>query len=345
MAKIIYGVSGQGFGHSTRSKEILTYLVKQGHQVLVFTYGQGLFFLQKDFDIYEIPGLGLHYKNNKLIYWRTVYDNVAKIINQSIKWHKIAKKFKEFTPDIVVTDFEPLTAVLAKINHLPLISIDNQHQLTNSKVDCPLKARHDLLADKIAIKSVVWGAKYYLVTTFYQTVVANKKTFLFSPIVRQEVLDLKPRKKDYILVYQTSNFDSLVKELKKIDAKFVMFGMKTEKRDGNIEFKNFDTDSWLNYLADCKAIIGNAGLSLISECLYLQKPYLALPIKQQVEQIINAHYLEKLGYGKSANEFTVRVFDNFMKNLSSYEHNLSRYKNKDNQKIFDKINEIIAELV
>lgn len=55
MAKIIYGVSGQGFGHSTRSKEILDYLISRGHQVEVWTYGQALFFLDKNFEVFEVP--------------------------------------------------------------------------------------------------------------------------------------------------------------------------------------------------------------------------------------------------------------------------------------------------
>lgn len=44
MAKIIYGVAGQGFGHSTRSKEVISHLKSRGHEVMVFTYGQALFF-------------------------------------------------------------------------------------------------------------------------------------------------------------------------------------------------------------------------------------------------------------------------------------------------------------
>ena len=75
MAKIIYGVSGQGFGHATRSKEVLTHLVEQGHEVLVFTYGQALFFLKDEFKVFEIPGLELSYRNNELTYLGTIIKN------------------------------------------------------------------------------------------------------------------------------------------------------------------------------------------------------------------------------------------------------------------------------
>ena len=105
MAKIIYGVSGQGFGHSTRSREVLQYLVSRGHQVLVFTYGQALFFLDEEFDVFEVPGLELIYKNNKLIYWQTVYQNIYQVAKQSRYWNKVLERFRNFNPDIVITDF------------------------------------------------------------------------------------------------------------------------------------------------------------------------------------------------------------------------------------------------
>ena len=297
MAKIIYGVAGQGFGHSTRSREVLQYLISKGHQVLVFTYGQALFFLDEEFDVFEIPGLGLTYKNNKLIYWQTIYQNMYQVARQSRHWPKILKKFRDFDPDITITDFEPLTAILAKLQRVPLISLDNQHQLTNTKISIPGQYKKDLLADKLVIKSMVWGAKYYLVTTFFETPLRRQDTFLFPPIVRQEVKNLIPQDEGYILVYQNSDFNSLVKVLQLINQKFVVFGANKKGVLGNIEFKDYSSHEWLRYLVNCRAIIGTAGLSLISEALYLKKPYLAVPIKKQTEQMINAKYLKAMGYG------------------------------------------------
>jgi uncharacterized protein (TIGR00661 family) len=344
MAKIIYGVSGQGFGHSTRSKEILSYLKNKGHEVLVFTYGQALFFLDTEFDVYEVPGLGLDYKNNKLVYWRTIYKNVQQLAKQSKNWTKILDKFRGFNPDIVITDFEPLTASLAKLQRVPLVSIDNQHQLTNTKVIIDSRYKKDLLADKFIIKSMVWGAKYYLITSFFETKVRRKDTFLFPPVVRQEVKDLKVKTDDYILVYQNSDFNGLVEVLRSVDAKFVIFGLNKEKVEGNVEFKDYSTDQWLKYLANCRAIIGTAGLSLISEALYLKKPYLTVPIKKQVEQMINAKYLTEMGYGKSMKKISKSEIDEFIENIPKLAKNLQKMKKYDDQAIFRKLEQIISYL-
>ncbi|MFA6919013.1 MAG: glycosyltransferase family protein [Patescibacteria group bacterium] len=340
MARIIYGVAGQGFGHSTRSKEMIKHLVNQGHQVLVMTYGQALFFLEKDFEVLEIPGFVLSYKNNKLSYWETIFKNTKQLLKQTKNWKDISQKFKAFKPDMAITDFEPLTCLLAKQNKIPLLSIDNQHQLTNTKISCK-GHKKDLLAAQIIVKSMVWGAKKYFVTTFYKTPLLRKDTYIFPPIVRQEVLDLKTERQDYILIYQNSDFDHLINIYKKIPEKFIVFGLNKEGTDKNITYKNYSLNEWLNYLANCKAIIATAGLSLMCEALYLKKPLLAIPIDQQVEQVINAQYLQAKGYGRYTLNFCLEDYHEFKKNLPLYEKNLETYEHKDNSLILQKLDEVV----
>lgn len=344
MAKIVYGLSGQGFGHSTRSKEIIRHLKSQGHEVLIFTYGQSLFLLNK-YNPLEIPGLTLTYKNNRLSYKRTLYRNALNMIRHTKNWEKIRLHFKYFDPDLVITDFEPLTSLLAKMYRRPLVSIDNQHQLTNTRVEVSPEDKRDFLTDKAVVKFLVWGAKYYIVTTFYKTPIIKKNTYLVPPILRQEILDLKPHKGDYYLVYQNSDFEHLTNELKKIDEKFVVFGMNTEKVEGNITYKNYNIDEWLKYLEGAKAVIGTAGLSLITECLYLKKPYLAEPVQKQTEQLINAQYLKKNNYGTYTYNFTAEDFYRFRDNLPQYELALAGYSQKDNSLVFAKVDEVIKALV
>ncbi|MEI6288431.1 MAG: MJ1255/VC2487 family glycosyltransferase [bacterium] len=345
MSKIIYGVAGQGFGHSTRSKEIIKYLISQGHEVLVFAYGQALFLLKEEFNTFEIPGLHLEYQDNRLRYRKTLIKNIKQFFLQTRDFKKISQKFKEFNPDLVITDFEPITTILSKLKKKPLISLDNQHQLTNTKIDLPGNYKKDFLADKMIVRSMVWGAKYYLVTSFFETEIKKKNTFLFPPIVRQEVLDLQPTKGDYILVYQPSNHEGFADILKKFNNKFIIFGYDLEKTDGNLEFKKYSSSEWLKYLSDCQAVVATAGLSLICEALYLKKPYLAIPIKRQIEQIINAIYLKKQGYGDFTYKFCQQDFNDFMKNLPTIEAKLTKYSHKDNAKIFNKIDELIKCIV
>ncbi|MGW8303836.1 MAG: glycosyltransferase family protein, partial [Desulfobacterales bacterium] len=57
MAKIVYGVSGEGSGHASRSRVMLTHLKDLGHDVMVVSYDRGYLNLKDDFDVFETEGL------------------------------------------------------------------------------------------------------------------------------------------------------------------------------------------------------------------------------------------------------------------------------------------------
>lgn len=62
-------------------------------------------------------------------------------------------------------------------------------------------------------------------------------------------------------------------------------------------------------------MIASAGFSLISECMYLKKKMLLLPLAGQYEQIINAHYIQKLGLGISSDRLDEVVVARFLEEL------------------------------
>lgn len=117
----------------------------------------------------------------------------------------------------------------------------------------------------------------------------------------------------------------------KIKKKKILFSKKLIK-------KNFLKD-----LASCEGVIANAGFTLISESFYLHKPYLALPVTGQFEQILNAFQLETLGYGKYWDQLNKEKIESFLYNLGLYKKNLKKYKKEDNSKIFKKIDELIQK--
>jgi UDP:flavonoid glycosyltransferase YjiC (YdhE family) len=56
MANILYGVNGEGAGHSTRSREVLAHLLEQGHTLHVASFDRGLQNLKEKFEVAEIFG-------------------------------------------------------------------------------------------------------------------------------------------------------------------------------------------------------------------------------------------------------------------------------------------------
>lgn len=343
MARIIYGVAGEGSGHASRSKILIEHLLKNGHEVKIVSHDKGYDNLSPYFDVLKISGLRMTYKHNQLHYVETLFNNLIKLPGLQRSFKKIRDLIENFQPHLVISDFEPLTALVAHLNNIPLLSIDNQHQLTNTKLSYPRGYLEEALLAKTVSRLMVYRTKAYLVTSFFKTPITHPRTYLFPPILRQEVLDAQPYKEDFVLIYVNSNFSDLVSVLEKIDRQFIVYGISSHKKIKNIIFKKPSQIGFLEDLSHCQAVIATAGLSLISEALYLGKPYLAIPVKHQFEQILNAYYLEKLGYGKFLKEITKEGIESFLSDLSYYEKNLLKYERSNNQQIFNKLDSLIKK--
>jgi uncharacterized protein (TIGR00661 family) len=344
MAKILYGVAGEGSGHSMRSKEIISYLLENGHQVKVVSYDKGYRNLKPFFDVEKIEGLGFSFKNNEVEYLDTFIKNSQKLGDILQSHNDINKLVKEYQPDVIFTDFEPITALAANLNKIPLISIDNQHFITGTKIKYPKKYEKDAFITAAFINIIVQNAYKYFAITFASEEVSNDKVLLFPPILRREILSAKTSAQDYVLVYLTSGYNEIVGYLKNIDKKFVVYGLDGFENEKNIIFKKPSQDEFLEDLRNCEAIIANAGFSLVGEALYLGKPYLAIPVGNQFEQVINAVYLEKLGYGIFCEAISAEIIQEFLEKIPEYQKNLEKYPKEDNSKIFREIDETLNKL-
>ncbi len=319
MAKIIYGVSGEGSGHSSRAKEMASYLLGQGHQVKIVSYDRGYANLKDNFDCFETEGLHIASEENKVSIVKTFTGNISRLPDGFKKLNQLRELFKSFSPDCVITDFEPMTAYLAKHYELPLITLDNQHRMRYMKYKVSKSLDKDRLVTETVIRAMVPTPDVSLVTTFYWGELKNQRTFLFPPILRSEVADMKSEKGEHLLVYLTSGYDSLLDQLKSFGREtFYVYGYNKDEIDGNIHFKPFSKTGFLNDLASCKAVIATAGFTLMSEAFYLAKPYLAMPMEGQFEQQLNGVWLEQLAFGLNAPAISPDRIGRFLYELPDY---------------------------
>ena len=56
---ILYGVCGEGFGHSSRALVIGKYLEDKGHKVIMLVHGQSYEILKDKFKVFKIHGMHL----------------------------------------------------------------------------------------------------------------------------------------------------------------------------------------------------------------------------------------------------------------------------------------------
>lgn len=342
MANILYGVNGEGSGHSTRAKEIITHLQGEGHRVNVVSFDRGLRNLKSEFEVTEIYGLRLAYVRNRVRYRKTIIGNLLKAPRAARSIRELTRLGEQWAIELVITDFEPLSCRVAHHLGVPVISIDNQHLLTRAEISYPRECRNDAAAAKLVTRFMTRGCDAYLVISFFEAPLRRRDTFLFPPILRQEVLQARPASGDCVLVYVTSPSAELAELLKRIRQRFVCYGFDREGEEANLIFRKPSLDGFLADLAGCKAVLANSGFSLISEALHLRKPYLAWPLKRQFEQVFNAYYIQKMGYGAWWDDLNKERIESFLFNLEEYRENLAGYPAQDNSRIFGKLDELVA---
>ncbi len=346
MAKILYGVAGEGMGHATRSRVIIEHLLGK-HEVYIASSRKPRELLSRHFkNVHDIHGPYLSYKNNRVQSIKTVFLNAYKLPKGSYyTFKKLRRIVKEFKPDIIISDFEPFTNIISKFFRIPLISIDNMHIMVKCKIKVPKRHYRDYLAAKIVIRSFVGKADYYMVNTFYYPKIKKRNTFLFPPVMREEILKAKTKNKGHILVYQTSkSHKKLEKILRDIDEKFILYGWGVNKKEGNIVFKKFNERKFVDDLASCKAMIANGGFGTIAEGIYLGKPVLSIPIRRHFEQILNALFVERLKYGEYNGRLNIDRVRNFISNIDVYKENLKKYRREGNSKILKKLDSVIGKI-
>lgn len=342
MANILYGVNGEGSGHSTRSKEVIAHLQKNGHEVHVVSFDRGLQNLSRDFEVTEIFGLRLAYVNNRVRYRRTLARNLFTAPKAARSIHRLVELAEEWKINLVISDFEPLSSRVGHRKRLPVVCIDNQHCLTNVTISYPRRYRREAAATKLVTRLMTPRADAYLVTSFFTAPVRRPHTFLFPPILRQEVLNTRPREGEEVLVYVTSPAPDLAKLLSSVRCRFIAYGFGREGSEGNILFKNPSLEGFLQDLAACKAVIANAGFSLLSEAFYLGKPYLAVPVEHQFEQVFNAYYVGKMGYGVYWDDLNKERVESFLFNLPLYQEKLAKYPRQGNSALLGKVDELVS---
>lgn len=348
--RILYGVNGEGMGHAMRSAVVAEHLLSKGHQVqFVSNNGKALKFLENKFPgrVVSCVGLNMVLERNKVNPLATFGLNVARQLLASPFLHLFTAAQVRI-PDVVISDFEPWSARFAGLLRKPLIAIDNVHFMSRCRHPTEVVADDRQAASLMfpIVSEMVPKAKRYLVTTIARAVTVSENTTLHSPIIRSNVLSVSPAEGEHIVGYFNDKADHRVVlgALSKFTKeRFRIYGFSVQRQAtlGNLTVIPTG-EGFVGDLASAKAVIGGAGFTLMSEALHLKKPMLALPFAGQFEQILNANYLEHLGYGARARTLDVPTIGGFLARLSFFKQRLASYEASDNQELLRAVELAIA---
>lgn len=283
--KIFYGVQGTGNGHITRARAIARKLNERKVDVTWLFTGRNRdqFFEMEPFgDWLWRRGLTFATEHGNIDYLRTLWGN------NPLKFLTDIRQLDLSGYDLVVTDFEPVTAWAARLQGIPTVGIGHQYAFGHA---IPVAGR-DYLGLKIleyfAPATVGLGVHWH-----------HFNGPILPPIIetRAPQSEAKPGK---LIVYLP--FEA-IEDIVRILAPFSAFefhvynpggAMAGDPRYPHISVKGLSRQGFQEDFADCEGVLCNAGFELPSESLHMGKKLLVKPLHGQIEQLSNALALDQL---------------------------------------------------
>ena len=234
---------------------------------------------------YRSKGLTFIYnKKGGISYWKTfLKNNIFKI-------YKEIKGFPVEHYDLVINDFEFITAWACRLKKVSCIGLGHQASFFSKKTPRP------------ASKSW-WGElilKYYAPVS--HPIGFHFKEYdqnIFKPVIRSEIRAIEPTNLGHYTVYLPAFSDEKVSEVLSNfpQVKWHVFSKncsESQIRD-SIYIKPIENEAFIQSLASCEGVLTSAGFEAPAEALFLGKKLAVIPIKSQYEQYCNAAAMEEIG--------------------------------------------------
>jgi hypothetical protein len=307
-ALIWYGVQGEGRGHATRSKVVIDALRAEGCAVRVFTGGDALGLFSGERDLEEIPLLRFHFgAGGRLDLMATAVRNLKPlhgILHRSSPAHeRLHRLASQETPDLVISDFEPLLGRFAARSRIPWISVDHQHVLTDTVL--PKLGRGLDLELLLLARFSEWlvPAPVRVVSSFHHFPLRpGSRARLVGCFLRDGFAHRPVRDEGHVCAYlkEPGMLPSVLGAMAGVpETAFHLWCAGTATTPENVGLSKPSSEAFLEDLANCSWLLSTAGNQLLGEALALGKPVLAIPVPGQTEQALNAAALEASGCGRS----------------------------------------------
>ncbi|MEO8770618.1 MAG: glycosyltransferase family protein [Ferruginibacter sp.] len=281
--KILYAIQGTGNGHIARAREVIPFLQKE-HEVDILISGT-----QADIDL----PFAVKYKFNGLSF---IFGKKGGVdIFETYKKSNLRKLYKEINAldvlqyDLVLNDFEPVSAWACRLQHKPCISVSHQAAVLNKKAPKPKGT--DIIGKTVLKRYAPTTAQYGF---HFQSYDKN----IFTPVIRKEVRDLVVENKGHYTVYLPAYDDKrIIKILQECGStRWEVFSKHNKKliEEKNITVRPISNEAFIKSMATSEGVLCGAGFETPAEALFLKKKLMVIPMKTQFEQQCNAAALKKM---------------------------------------------------
>jgi uncharacterized protein (TIGR00661 family) len=210
--------------------------------------------------------------------------------NSSKDIYKEIKKFPVEQYDLVVNDFEPITAWACRKRDIPCVGLSHQSALLSPHI--PKPDIYDPVGEWI-LRSYAPVDKY--VSFHFERYDAN----MYTPVIRRSIRESRVTNGEHYTVYLPAYDDKkLVPLLSSIKGvQWQVFSKHASKpyHIGKLSVFPVNKAAFAISVAACKGILCGAGFETPAEALFMGKKLMVVPMKSQLEQHYNAEALDRMG--------------------------------------------------
>lgn len=299
--KILYGVQATGNGHITRARVMAPELKAANSEVTYLFSGRPKekLFEMDIFGQYEWrEGLTFSTKAGRVQYFKTA------ISNHPLTFLKDVKALDLSGYDLIISDFEPVTAWAAQLKKVPLIGLGHQYAFNY---------RIPITGDDVLARTVM---KHYAPATLGLGLHWHHFDQPILPPIIETPAGYDALDQNKIVVYlpfeELCEVIALLKPFK--NYAFFVYSADVARAESwaHINLRPLSRTGFQKDLRDCQGIICNSGFELVSEALQMGKKILVKPLKAQMEQLSNALALEKLKFGAVMEELDGVLLGNWL---------------------------------
>jgi len=275
--KILFGIQGTGNGHLSRARDVYPELAKYG-EVDVLISG-----IQADVSVsfpvkYKRYGMSFIFGKKGGV---DIWDTVKK--SDLVHLIKDIRELPVEDYDLVINDFEPVSAWACKRKKLPCISLSHQCAVLNE--NAPQPEEEDRIG-KLVLQ------RYAPVTAAYGFHFKAFAENIFTPVIRKEIRAITPEDRGHYTVYLPAYDDAtIVNHLSKFPGvKWEVFSKHNKEPfvSGNVSVQKIDNTAFVESMATSTGVLCGAGFEGPAEAMYLGKKVLVIPMLAQYEQQCNA---------------------------------------------------------
>lgn len=282
--KLLYAIQGTGNGHVARALDVVPILKEYGELDIFLSGAQAE--IKLPFPVaYTSKGLSFFFgKSGGIDFYKTFKQNSSKEVLREIK------KFPAEKYDLIINDFEPISAWSARRKKIPCVALSHQSALLSKKVPHP--KHFDPVGEWILNNYAPADASVGFHFTRYDNTI-------YTPVIRKAIREANVTKGEHYTVYLPAYDDrKLVPLLARIPhVRWHIFSKHARKpyHIGRLSVYPVNNEEFVASVVSSRGVLCGAGFETPAEVLFLGKKLMVVPMKRQYEQHYNAAALRECG--------------------------------------------------